>query len=295
VLAVALLLGILAGVALAFARKSLNDDASDPDVIERTTGVPLLASIPHSSRQETLARRRLRRRRGDAPLPILAALDPGDVAVESLRSLRTSLQFALASSPGNVVAISGPSPGLGKSFVIVNLAHVLAGAGHRVLVVDGDLRCGTLHRYFGCPRSPGLSELVIDAVPPEAAVRRTEVAGLHLLSTGRIPPNPAELLGSERFQRTIADVSAQYDLVLVDTPPVLAVTDAAVVARAAGVLLLVLRAGQNPLREVQAAVKRFAQGGARVRGTVLNDVLTRGRGSRYEGHYFFEYPSAKSD
>jgi tyrosine-protein kinase Etk/Wzc len=295
VLLLALVMGTVAGVAATLARKPPIDEASDPDVIERTTGIPLLASIPHSARQQTLARRRTRRWRGDAPLPILAAIDPGDVAVENLRSLRTSLQFALASSTGNVVAISGPRPGLGKSFVIVNLAHVLAGAGQRVLLIDGDLRRGALHRYFGRSRSPGLAELVAGAVPVEQALRGTDFPNLDLLPTGQLPPNPAELLGSDRFPRTLADVSARYDLVLVDTPPVLAVTDAAMVARAAGVLLLVLRAGQNPLREIQAAVKRFARGGARVQGAVLNDVLTRGQGSRYEGHYFYVYPSAPSD
>ena len=132
-------------------------------------------------------------------------------------------------------------------------------------------------------------------VPIELALRRTDIARLDLLSTGRIPPNPAELLGSDRFQRVIAEASARYDLLLVDTPPVLAVTDAALVARVAGVLLLVLRAGQNPLREIHAAVKRFARGGARVHGAVLNDVLIRGRSGRYSGNYHYEYRSAPSD
>jgi tyrosine-protein kinase Etk/Wzc len=294
VLAIALLVGLMGGVALAFVRKSLDDRASDPDVIERTTGVPLYASIPHSPQQEALARRGSRRRRhGQAP--VLAAIDPGDLAVESLRSLRTSLQFGLMESPSNVVAISGPGPKLGKSFLTVNLGYVLAGAGQRVLLVDGDLRRGSLHRYFGYPRSPGLSELVTGTVLGDLAVRKTDVARLDLLSTGRIPPNPAELLGSDRFQRLVAEVSSRYDLLLVDTPPVLAVTDAALVARLAGVLLLVLRAGQNPLREIHAAVKRFARAGARVNGAVLNDVLIRGRSGRYAGNYHYEYRSVPSD
>jgi tyrosine-protein kinase Etk/Wzc len=136
---------------------------------------------------------------------------------------------------------------------------------------------------------------VTGAVPTEVAVRATDVARLDLLSTGRIPPNPAELLGSERFQRIVADASARYDLLLMDTPPVLAVTDAAVAARVAGVLLLVLRAGQNPLREIHAAVKRFARSGSRVNGAVLNDVLIRGRSGRYAGNYHYEYRSAPTD
>jgi tyrosine-protein kinase Etk/Wzc len=294
VLGVALLVGLLGGIAGAFARKALDNPASDPEVIERTTGLPLYASIPHSPRQEALARRRLRRGHGGRST-ILAALDPGDVAIESLRSLRTSLQFALVESRSNVVAISGPSPGLGKSFVIVNLGHVLASAGQRTLLVDGDLRRGTLHRYFGRSRSPGLAEVVTGAEPAEVSLRKTDVPNLDLLSTGRIPPNPAELLASDRFRRVMAEVSARYDLVLVDTPPVLAVTDAALVARVAGLLLLVLRAGRNPLREIQAAVRRFARAGARVHGAVLNDVQNRGPGARYEGNYHYEYRSTPAD
>jgi tyrosine-protein kinase Etk/Wzc len=178
---------------------------------------------------------------------------------------------------------------------MVNLGHVLAGAGQRVLLVDGDLRRGGLHRYFGGPRSPGLSELVAGTVPDEAALRNTDVPRLDLITTGRIPPNPAELLASDRFQRVVAEASHRYDLVLIDTPPVLAVTDAALVARIAGVLLLVLRSGRNPLREIHAAVKRFARSGIRVHGAVLNDVPIRGRSGRYAGNYHYEYRSAPSD
>jgi tyrosine-protein kinase Etk/Wzc len=292
VLGVALLAGLLCGIAGAFARRSLEDRSSDPDVIEHASGIPLYATVPHSARQEVLARRRGRRRK---PLPILAAVDPGDLAVESIRSLRTSLQFALVESPSKVVAISGPGPELGKSFVVVNLGHVLAGGGQRILLVDGDLRRGNIHRYFGLPRRPGLTELLTGSAPPELAVRQTDLAGLDLLSSGRIPHNPAELLASERFRQIISEVSRRYDLVLLDTPPVLAVTDAALAARAAGVVLLVIRAGQNPLREIQAAVKRFARSGVRVHGSVLNDVLTRGRVARYAGIYHYEYRSSPSE
>ncbi len=294
VLAVSLLVGLLGGVAAAFARRSLDDRASDPEVIERTTGIPLYASIPHSPRQRGLARRRRGRRRG-AAAPILAAMEPEDVAIESLRSLRTSLQFALMEAPSNAVVLSGPGPGLGKSFLTVNLGHVLACAGHRVLLVDCDLRRGSLHRYFGYPRSPGLTELVTGSVSGDVALRGTDVPCLDLLSTGRIPPNPAELLGSDRFQRLVAEASARYDLLLVDTPPVLAVTDAALVARVAGVLILVLRARHNPLREIQAALKRFARGGTRVHGVVLNDVPIGGKSGRYAGNYHYEYRSVPSD
>jgi len=292
VLALSLLLGLGAGVAAAFAQNALEDVAADPDEIERATGVPVYATIPHSPRQEGLGRR-LRRRR--AVVPILADADPGDIAVENLRSLRTSLQFALAEAPSNVVAISGPGPGLGKSFVAVNLAHVLAAADRRVLLVDGDLRRGRLHRFFGLPRSPGLSDLVSAAVPPDVAIRPSGFARLDVLSTGRIPPNPADLLAGDRFQQLLADASRRYDVVLMDTPPILAVTDGLLEGRSAGVILLVLRAGHHPLREIVLTVKRLAQNGIRVHGAVLNDVVAGARQGRYAGYYQYEYRSMKPD
>ncbi|BDG02298.1 polysaccharide biosynthesis tyrosine autokinase [Anaeromyxobacter oryzae] len=292
VLAVSLLLGLCAGVAAAFARDALEDVASDPDEIERATGVPVYATVPHSPRQVGLVRRRHRR---GARAPLLAAADPGDLAIENIRSLRTSLHFALVDAPTNVVAISGPGPGLGKSFVAVNLAHVLAAAERRVLLVDGDLRRGRLHRAFGLSREPGVSELVGQAISAELAIRGTDYPRLDLLSTGHIPPNPADLLASDRFQRILADASRRYDVVLLDTPPILAVTDGLIEARLASVILLVLRAGHHPLREIALTVKRLAQNGIKVHGAVLNDVMARGKDAAYAGYYHYEYRSLKAD
>ncbi|MGC3996841.1 MAG: polysaccharide biosynthesis tyrosine autokinase [Anaeromyxobacter sp.] len=289
VLGLALLLGLGSGVAAAFARDALDDSAEDPDELERVTGVPVFASVPHSGRQEVLARHA---RRG---LGLLAVDNPGDPAVESLRSLRTSLQFALVDASGPVISVTGPAPEQGKSFVAANLALVLAAGDRRVVLVDGDMRRGRLHRYFQRDRSPGLSEVLAGELTADEAIRPTGVPRLDLLPTGRVPPNPAELLAGDRFRLLLAELSVRYDLVVVDTPPVLAVTDPALVARAAGVSLLVLRAGRHPAREVEAAVRRLTQNGARVHGLVLNDVRRRGRYGRYAGHYHYEYRSTRSE
>jgi len=290
VLALALVLGLTGGVAAAFARRALDEGTHDPDEIERATGLAVYATIPHSERQAELGRRL--HRRGKA-VPILAALDPGDIAVENLRSLRTSLQFALVEAKSNVIAIGGPAPDLGKSFVTVNLAHVLAASDRRILVIDGDLRRGRLHWYFGGDRSPGLSELVSGEIPLERAVRRTDLAKLDFLASGRVPPNPSELLGSARFGQVLAALSSRYDLAVVDTPPILAVTDTALIARMAGVNLLVLRAGRHPLSEIALTVKRLAQNGIKVHGAVLNDMpLTERRYGKIAHYYQYEYRSA---
>ena len=286
-LALAFILGSSLGVTAVFVRRALAAGADDPDVIERDTGLPVYALVPRSERQAAISR--VVRRRSER-VPLLAALDAGDPAIENLRSLRTSLQFALVESPNNVVTIGGPGPGVGKTFIAVNLAHVLASTQQRVLLVDADLRRGRIHRSFGAPRAPGLSDLVSGGATLEQAVRHTDVPGLDVLPTGRIPPNPSELLASHRFQQVLEELSRAYDLVIVDTPPVLAVTDASVVARLAGVNMLVLRYGQHPVHEIKLAVKRLAQTGVRVHGAVLNDVRAEGaRRGKYGRFVQYEY------
>jgi tyrosine-protein kinase Etk/Wzc len=286
ILALSLFLGLALGVAAAFGRRALDQGVEDPDLVERTIGVPVYASVPHSGPQEDSMRAHQRGER----FPILAATTPQDLAIESLRSLRTSLQFALLEAKNQIVTLGGAAPGVGKSFVAVNLAHLLAESGKRVLLVDGDLRRGKLHSSFGGERETGLSELITGAVGVEQAVRPTETVNLSFLPTGAMPPNPAELLGSERFTKLLAELGRAWDLVVIDLPPVLAVTDGAIVARAAGVNLVVLKAGKHPMREIQAAMRQFARNGVRVHGFVMNDVtIDRGLGRRSAYHYQYSY------
>lgn len=280
VLALALLLGLAGGIAIAFGRRALDQGIEDPEEIERVTGIPVHASIPLSARQEEPATAGM----------VLAARAPEDLAVESLRSLRTSLQFALLDAPTKVVAITGPAPGVGKSFVTCNLAHVVAEAGQRVMVVDGDLRRGHLHQSLGGDRSPGLSEVLAGDAKWTEVVRRSVMPGVDFLAGGRRPPNPSILFERERFGRLVAELAAAYDLVLIDTPPILAVTDAALAAAHASVALCVLRAGSHPLREISAALRRFAHGGVRIDGFVLNGIdLDRGLGAGSSYHYQYSY------
>jgi tyrosine-protein kinase Etk/Wzc len=286
VLALSLLLGLAGGVALAFARRALDQGIEDPEVLEREFSIGVHASVPQSARQRIVASRA---RPGEG-IPVLARVGSDDLAVESLRSLRTSLQFALLEATSNIVTVGGPAPNVGKSFVTVNLAHLLGEAGKRVLVVDADMRRGHLHRYYAGERAPGLSDVIAGAASLADAVRETASHNVHFLATGAIPPNPSELLASERFARTLAQLSAGYDLVLLDTPPILAVTDAAILGRLAGVNLLVLRAGRHPLREITAALRALGRGGVRVHGFVLNGVqLDRGLGRKNTFHYQYKY------
>jgi tyrosine-protein kinase Etk/Wzc len=287
IVALSLVLGLAAGVGAGFARRALDQGVEDPDAVERALGIGVHASVPQSDSHAEAERRARRDRRA---VPLLAADNPKDIAVESLRSLRTSLQFALVEARNGVVAVSGPAPGVGKSFVTANLAHLLGEAGKHVLVVDADMRRGRLHTYYGTDRGRGLSDVIGGETSLDEAVRMTRSPNVRFLPSGTIPPNPAELLGSERFQRVLADLASRHEVVLIDTPPILAVTDAALVGRIAGVTLLVIRAGAHPVREISTAVRLLARNGVRVQGIVMNGVrLDRGLGRRNAYHYQYKY------
>ncbi len=280
VMALAMLLGLGGGIALALVRNALDDGVRDPDEIEAGTGLPVFATIPRSRAQRRLARRGRRGR-----LDALSVVEPGDAAVEDLRGLRTGVQFALLRSTNNVVAVGSPAPRAGKSFVSVNLAHLLAASDGRVLIVDGDLRRGILHRYFGLEAKPGLSDVLSGQAALEAAVHGTDTPNLDLLPAGQRVTNPAELLAGAPFQKLLDELGRRYKIVVIDTPPILSVTDSALVGRHAGVNLLVLRAGEHSSDEIALAVKRLVQNGVAVRGAILNDVRpSRGRYGR-SGRY----------
>ena len=287
VLAIGLLLGLSGGIAAAFARRAMDERTQDAEEIEAGTGIPVIGTVPHSSLQSALAR--AARRQRDGAVPVLSAVNSGDQAIESLRSLRTSLQFALLEAANHIIVVFSPTEGAGKSFVALNLAHVFASAGARVLLVDGDLRRGKLHRHFGVDRTPGLSDVVTGSVEIGAAIHGAPDGRLHFLPTGSIPRNPAELLSSQALELALKEASRRFDVVIVDTAPVLAVTDPLLIARFASVNLLVLRARHHPLREIALTVKRFTQSGIEVQGAVLNDLRSLRR--RY-GTSGYEYPRA---
>lgn len=300
VLAVSVVLGLTLGVALAFTRQALHKGVSDPTRLEEALGVPVQATVPLGPSR----RGRGKRARGPEMLPILARTHPRDLAIESLRDLRTRLQLALKDSPHgspdsspddsphNVITLTGTSPGVGTSFVSVNLACVLADAGTRVLLVDANLRGGGLHRYFRAERAQGLSEVLRGEAALEQVLHQEPGQSLSFLSTGALPSHPAELLMSDAFTALVARMSADYDVVLLDTPPLLAVTDATLVGRHAGVNLVVVRAGTHPLKEVTAAVNRLEHSGVPVHGLILNGVPRSAAGRAVSGIYQYEYPTA---
>ncbi|WP_322032448.1 polysaccharide biosynthesis tyrosine autokinase [Paraburkholderia sp. J76] len=280
VITLALLLGLVAGVTTVFARHSLFGGVEDSEEIEHVLGLPVYATIPHSDVQEQS--KETDRSYGKNVKQMLAARAPNDVAIEGIRSLSTALQFGLLGTSNNIFVVTGPSPGIGKSFTAVNLAAILAAGGRRVLLVDGDMRRGDIHRQCGIARQPGLSNIIAGFDVNKAIVRET-LPNLDVLPKGAIAPNPAELLMSTRFETLLEDFSSRYDLVIIDTPPILAVTDAALIGRHAAATLLVARHGCHPMPELVEAATRLRNAGVTLKGAVLTDVPrgTRGRATYY--------------
>jgi tyrosine-protein kinase Etk/Wzc len=296
IVAIAALLGLFIAVVWVLLRKALNRGIESADAIEQL-GLPVYASVPFSTlHQSEEDQRRAGKKDSRAVAPLLATSHPTDLAIESLRSLRTSLHFAMLESGDNRLMISGPSPGAGKSFISSNLAAVIAQTGQRVLLIDVDMRKGYLHKVLGVSEKVGLSDLLIHRCSFEQAVQRTKVENLSFISRGEIPPNPSDLLMHSNFTGVLETASDAFDLIILDTPPLLAVTDAAIVGHQAGTSLIVTRFGQNAPREIELTIRRFAQNGIQLKGAILNGVERRAAdyyGNGTYSNYQYEYLSDK--
>jgi tyrosine-protein kinase Etk/Wzc len=285
VIAVSLVLGLFAGVIAAFMRNAFVEQRiRDPHEVEANTGLPVFSTIPVSTTQASIAKRRLT---GATGVRLLSVEHPDDLAVESLRSLRTAMQFAMLESSNNRVMITGATPGVGKSFVTANFAALMAAAGKRTLLIDADLRRGHIHQYLGLQRHGGLSELIAGSLTVQQTVHKQVIPNLDLLATGQLPPNPAELLVSESFKTTLEKLSEMYDLVVIDTPPVLVAADTAIVAGHAGTVLLVARANLSTMGELKESTRRLALSGKAATGVLLNamDVEKRAYSAYKYGRY----------
>ncbi|WP_321836308.1 polysaccharide biosynthesis tyrosine autokinase [Pseudomonas kulmbachensis] len=289
---IATLLGAFLAICYVLFRKALNRGVENPDDIEKL-GLPVYASIPFSSLQK-VEDEKSPNGRGSRTTPLLASSHPTDLAIEGLRSLRTSLHFAMLEANNNRLMISGPSPKVGKSFVSANLAAVIAQSGQRVLLVDVDMRKGYIHKMFGIPVENGLSDYLAKRCDLDTAIHKTEIENLDVIGRGQIPPNPSELLMHKNFTEFLDLISSKYDQVILDTPPFLAVTDAAIVGRQSGTNLIVTRFELNPAREIELTIRRFAQSGIELKGAIFNGVEKRASakyGYGAYGYYNYEYKS----
>ena len=287
VLAIAAVLGLLSGLAAVFLRQTLRRSVGNPFEIEKHLGLPVYAMVPHSKQQNRLAR--LSRSTTLKQPAVLADLHPDDISVESLRSLRTMLYTALADASNNVLLICSPTAGSGKSFISMNLAAVLASAGKRVLLVDADLRKGRLHEWLALPSYRGLSDLAGDLMSAGEVVSRTRIAGIDFIAKGRTVSHPSELLMASTVEAAFSNFERHYDHIIIDSPPVLGVPDAAIIGRLAGAAIMVIKEEIHTLREIELSVKRLQQAGVNPRGFLINDI-SRESSSRYR-HYSYGYSS----
>jgi len=286
VVALSIVLGLLLGVGFVFIRKSIRGVIQDPDIIERRLGVPILATVPFSKKQNELEK-------SDSQIEdktiLLAIADTEDLAVESIRSLRTSLYFAQLNTKYNILSITSPGPGAGKSFVSSNLAAVLACAGKRVLIIDADLRKGRVQEVFGIDNDLGLSDVIAGDEELKKVIRNTEIDNLDVITSGTVPQNPSEMLLHANFAITLKIASEYYDQIIIDSPPVLAVTDATIIGRTAQSTLMIVRDGQSPFREIEQSVKRLKQANVNLRGVVYNGIRTTSSRYGYGKYYGYGY------
>ncbi|EGR7945146.1 polysaccharide biosynthesis tyrosine autokinase [Vibrio vulnificus] len=291
IVVLATLLGGMLSVALVLVKAALHRGVENPDEIEQI-GLSVYASVPKSNLQLELANKLARKKR-NTDLTLLAESNPADLSIEALRGLRTSLHFAMMEAKNNVLMISGPAPGIGKSFVSTNFAAVAAKTGQKVLLIDADMRKGYLQQCFGLNWENGLSDLLSGKVTRDVAVQSAKVENLDIITRGQVPPNPSELLMHPRFKELVDWASEHYDLVIIDTPPVLAVTDPSIVGAIAGTTLMVARFGQNTVKEIDVARNRFEQAGIEVKGVILNAIEKKASSSYGYGYYNYSYGESK--
>ena len=293
IMLVGLILGAMVSTSVVLIRVFLRRGIETPEQLEEI-GINVYASIPVS---EEFSKKNIKNGiQSKKPHPqqgFLALENPADLAIEAIRGLRTSLHFAMMEARNNVLMISGASPNAGKTFISSNLAAVISQTGKKVLFIDTDMRKGYTHKLFGVTNDCGLSDLLSGKTDVNKAIKKIPMIGFDFISRGMAPPNPAELLMHKNFNDLISWASGHYDLVILDTPPILAVTDAAIIGSYVGTTLLVARFELNTPKEIEVSIKRFEQSGVPIKGCILNGVVKKA--SSYYGYGYSHYGYSYTD
>jgi len=266
------------GVSAAFLLEYLDDTIRSPEDVKQALPVGVLGALP-------------RLKETDGQIPLVVAEHPLQPVSEAFRSLRTSIQFSSLDQPARTLLVTSPLPTDGKTFTAANLATVMAQGGSSVILVDADLRHPMLHRLFGLPKEPGLTAALLSPDERAAVLQQTEIEGLRVVTSGSRAPNPAELLASERMQQFVSWLTQEADVVIFDSPPVLAVTDAAVLSNLADGILLIVNCGETRKPAAAQAVERLTSVGGEVLGVVLNRLAPGGDSYYYYYYYYSYYPS----
>jgi capsular exopolysaccharide synthesis family protein len=261
-LALGLLAGLATGAGAALLRNALDASMKAPEQLRHVAGAPNLGTIAYDPQ---VPKR-----------PLTVHEDQQSPRAEAFRQLRTSLQFVDVDHPRKVIVVTSSMPGEGKTTTLANLGIALASAGHRVLVVEADLRRPKLADLLGLNRSIGLTNILSGRLTTAQTIQHWAGGGVDVLASGPLPPNPSELLASHQMSRLLTALRSEYDVVLIDTPPLLPVTDAAAVAPAADGVILVCRFKKTSRNQVAAAVEALPPGAARLLGTVFTMVPAKG-------------------
>lgn len=281
------LIGIILSAIVVLVKATLHKGVENPDDIEEI-GLAVYASVPKSQLQKSLAEQ-FKRNKTLKNSVLLAETNPADLSIEALRSLRTTLHFAMLEAKNNVVMFSGPAPSIGKSFISTNFSAVYAKTGYKVLLIDADMRKGYLHQTLGISNNNGLSNYLSKTVEISDCIKSTNIDNLDIITRGDVPPNPSELLMNENFNTLISWANENYDLVIIDTPPILAVTDASIVGALAGTTLMVAMFGMSSVKELDVARGRFERSGIKVKGVILNAVEKTASSHYGYGYYNYSY------
>lgn len=263
--------GLVLAIGIALLIETIDDSIKGPEDVTRNTGIAVLGVISKHSED------------GNRPISISQPRSP---VSEAFRALRTNIQFAAVDREIRTVLITSPSPTEGKTTISINLAAVLAQSGKRVALVDGDLRRPKLHKRLGLPNRAGLSSLFVQShMYLDGSLQKTETPNLWVVTSGDLPPNPAELLASEKMTSILTGLQQQLDLIVVDSPPIMAVTDAAVLAPKVDGVVLVVRPGATKISALESCVEQMSRVGANILGVVINDVEFGN--SRFSYNYYY--------
>ena len=296
------ILGLIIGAMLALFRNMLRNPVKDPEHLEAKTGVPVIATIPRSASMTRLGKNK------KAPNRLLAYTDANSLSYEAIKSLRTHLMFGMPKNGkvgqrARVILISGESPGVGKSFISSNLSEVFAQLNKKVLIIDADMRLGELHNVFNIDQKSGLADYLSqnnlqsnDGLQADNTlsnfVHPTNLDNIDFMPRGQQPHNPTTLLASDRFRELMSELSAYYDFIILDTPPILAASDALIISEYADKLLMVTRYNKSIEGQLVYAIKQLAKDGVQVDGIVLND-MQQGIMNKYSYHYSYAYGNNK--
>ncbi|MER4699830.1 polysaccharide biosynthesis tyrosine autokinase [Klebsiella pneumoniae] len=296
IILIGFIFGSVVAIGIVLLRVFLRRGIESPEQLEEL-GINVYASIPVSEAfaNNAVKKASWKNKNYDIKQAFLAVENPADLAIEAIRGLRTSLHFAMMESRNNILMISGASPNAGKTFVSTNLAAVIAQSGKKVLFIDTDMRKGYTHNLFNVENTKGLSDILSGKMTVERAIQPLSMAGFDFIARGAVPPNPAELLMHKNFDALLSWASQNYEIVVLDTPPILVVTDAAIIGNYVGTTLLVARFEQNTAKEIEVSVRRFEQSGVIVKGCILNGIIKKASSYYSYGynHYGYTYTDNK--